>query len=63
MTFLYQLGLKVAAHSSSPATEEREIHAKTPIVPYGIEKRVNQPPITEDDADKEPYLTQTCYGR
>ena len=56
--FLYQLGLKVATHSSSPTTEEREIQAKTPIVPYGIEKRVNQSPITEDDADKEPYLTK-----
>lgn len=55
---LHQLGLQVAAHGSSPTTEERDIHAKTPINPYNIEKKANHNPITEDDSEKEPYLTK-----
>jgi hypothetical protein len=56
--FLHRLGLEVASYSPSPTTEERAKEAKTPLIPYNIEKKQNQNPITDTEADTEIYLTK-----
>jgi hypothetical protein len=56
--FLHRLSLDVASYSPSPTTEERAIEAKTPLIPYNIEKKQNQNPITDTETDTEIYLTK-----